>query len=43
LIKLLGPNVNLGNIPVGETMAVECYRLGLKDRTMLPFFQSIRR
>jgi phosphosulfolactate synthase len=37
LIKHLGQNVNLGNIPVTETMAVECYRLGLKDRTMLLF------
>src|SRR5512139_399069 len=35
LIQHLGPNVNLGNIPVDQTMAVECYRLGLKDRTML--------
>ena len=35
LILHLGQNVNLGNIPVDQTMAVECYRLGLKDRTML--------
>jgi phosphosulfolactate synthase len=35
LIQHLGQNVNLGNIPVDQTMAVECYRLGLKDRTML--------
>ena len=35
LIQHLGQNVNLGNIPVDQTMALECYRLGLKDRTML--------
>jgi phosphosulfolactate synthase len=35
LIQRFGANVNLGNIPVGETMAVECYRRGLKDRTMM--------
>lgn len=35
LIQRLGPNVNLGNIPVADAMAVECYRRGLKDRTML--------
>lgn len=35
LIKLVGPNVNLGNIPVAEAMTVESYRLGLKDRTLM--------
>jgi phosphosulfolactate synthase len=40
LIQHLGQNVNLGNIPVDQVMAVECYRLGLKDRTMLQFHKS---
>lgn len=40
LIQHLGQNVNLGNIPVDQTMAVECYRLGLKDRTMLVMHRS---
>jgi phosphosulfolactate synthase len=40
LIQHLGPNVNLGNIPVDQTMAVECYRLGLKDRTMLQMWKG---
>ncbi len=35
LIQHVGPNVNLGNIPVDQAMVVECYRLGLKDRTMM--------
>lgn len=39
LIKILGPNVNLGNIPVEEAIAVETYRLGLKDRTMMQIFE----
>jgi phosphosulfolactate synthase len=40
LIQLLGPNINLGNIPVTETMAVECYRRGLKDRTMMQMWKA---
>jgi len=40
LIQHLGQNVNLGNIPVDQTMALECYRLGLKDRTMLVMHRS---
>lgn len=40
LIQRLGPNINLGNIPVTETMAVECYRRGLKDRTMLQMWKG---
>lgn len=40
LIQRLGPNINLGNIPVPETMAVECYRRGLKDRTMMQMWNG---
>jgi len=40
LIKLLGTNVNLGNIPIGEAMTVESYRLGLKDRTILQMWEE---
>jgi phosphosulfolactate synthase len=40
LIQRLGANINLGNIPVTETMAVECYRRGLKDRTMLQMWKG---
>lgn len=43
LIQLLGPNVNLGNIPISEAVAVECYRLGLKDRTMLQMWKGAGR
>jgi phosphosulfolactate synthase len=42
LIKLLGPNVNLGNIPVAEVMTVESYRLGLKDRTILQTWERVK-
>jgi phosphosulfolactate synthase len=42
LIQHLGQNVNLGNIPVDQAMAVECYRLGLKDRTMLQMWKGTR-
>jgi phosphosulfolactate synthase len=42
LIVHLGQNVNLGNIPVDQTMALECYRLGLKDRTMLVMHKVAR-
>lgn len=42
LIQQLGPNVNLGNIPVDQTMALECYRLGLKDRTMMQVWKANR-
>jgi phosphosulfolactate synthase len=39
LIKLMGPNVNLGNIPPMEVIAVESYRRGLKDRTMIEIWK----
>jgi phosphosulfolactate synthase len=38
-IKKFGPNVNLGNIPPEEVIALETLRLGLRAdtlRTMLP-------
>ena len=43
LIHQLGQNVNLGNIPVTELMAVEAYRLGLKDRTMMQMWKGNRK
>jgi phosphosulfolactate synthase len=33
LITLFGPNVNLGNIPPGEALALEALRLGLRSDT----------
>ncbi len=39
-IKKLGPDVNLGNIPWGEAMAVEALRRGLRGDTMLDLWQS---
>lgn len=35
-IKRLGPNVNLGNIPPGEVLAMEALRRGLRSDTLLP-------
>lgn len=37
MIKRFGPNVNLGNIRADDLVAVECYRQGLKEQTMLEF------
>ncbi len=34
LIQHLGPNVNLGNIPVGEVLALEALRVGLRFETL---------
>lgn len=34
LILLLGPNVNLGNIPPGEVLALEALRVGLRSDTL---------
>jgi phosphosulfolactate synthase len=39
-IKLLGPNVNLGNIANGEVIALETLRLGLRGDTLLDFLPS---
>ncbi|MEN6452962.1 MAG: phosphosulfolactate synthase [Prolixibacteraceae bacterium] len=36
-IKLLGPNVNLGNIASNEVIALETLRLGLRGDTLLDF------
>ena len=36
-IKLLGPNVNLGNIAPNEVIALETLRLGLRGDTLLSF------
>lgn len=36
LIKRFGVNVNLGNIPPGEILALEALRLGLRGDTLLP-------
>ena len=36
-IKLLGPNVNLGNISVVDVIPLECLRLGLRGDTFLDF------
>jgi phosphosulfolactate synthase len=35
-IKRFGPNVNLGNIPPGEILALEALRRGLRADTLLP-------
>ena len=36
-IKLLGPNVNLGNIAPNEIIPLECLRLGLRGDTFFNF------
>jgi phosphosulfolactate synthase len=36
-IKLLGPNVNLGNIATNEIIPLETLRLGLRGDTLLSF------
>lgn len=35
LVKRVGPNVNLGNIRADDLLALECYRQGLKEQTLL--------
>jgi phosphosulfolactate synthase len=40
-IKLLGPNVNLGNIAPEEIIPLETLRLGLRGDTLLTFLPSI--
>ncbi len=39
-IKLLGPNVNLGNIAVNEVIPLECLRQGLRGDTFLDFLPA---
>jgi phosphosulfolactate synthase len=33
-VRRFGPEVNLGNVPVGEVLALETLRLGLRSDTM---------
>ncbi|MHA1605982.1 MAG: phosphosulfolactate synthase [Candidatus Freyarchaeota archaeon] len=40
LIKRFGPNVNLGNVQVGDVIPLETLRLGLRGDTMLKFLLS---
>lgn len=40
-IKLLGPNVNLGNIATNEIIPLETLRLGLRGDTLLTFLPCI--
>jgi phosphosulfolactate synthase len=40
-IKLLGPNVNLGNIATNEIISLETLRLGLRGDTLLTFLPCI--
>lgn len=42
LIKRLGPNVNLANIPPTDLLTVESFRLGLKEHTLLHTFEKHR-
>lgn len=39
-IKLLGPNVNLGNIATNEVISLETLRLGLRGDTLLSFLPN---
>lgn len=39
-INRLGPNVNLGNIRADDLVALECFRQGLKEQTLLPARQK---
>ena len=41
-IKLLGPNVNLGNIPPTDLLTVESFRMGLKEHTLLHTWEKTR-
>ena len=36
-IKHFGANVNLGNIPTSDIIALECLRLGLRGDTFFTF------
>jgi phosphosulfolactate synthase len=40
-IKLLGPNVNLGNIATNEIISLETLRLGLRGDTLLTFIPCV--
>lgn len=39
-IKHFGPNVNLGNIPTSDIIALECLRLGLRGDTFFTFLPN---
>ena len=39
-IKLLGENVNLGNIGTNDVIPLECLRLGLRGDTFFNFIQK---
>jgi phosphosulfolactate synthase len=39
-IKLLGPNVNLGNIAYNDVVPLECLRLGLRGDTFFDFLPA---
>jgi phosphosulfolactate synthase len=41
-IKMLGANVNLGNIAPGEVLAMEALRLGLRGDTITDFIPALR-
>ena len=43
LIKKLGPNVNLGNIPPTDLLTLESFRRGLKEHTLLFMWERHRR
>jgi len=39
-IKHFGANVNLGNIPTSDIIALECLRLGLRGDTFFTFISD---
>lgn len=41
-IKLLGPNVNLGNIPPTDLLTLESFRRGLKEHTLLHTWERLK-
>jgi phosphosulfolactate synthase len=43
LIKRLGPNVNLGNIPPTDLLTLESFRRGLKEHTLLHTWERLNR
>src|SRR5690606_36272649 len=40
LIERFGPNVNLGNVPPGELLALEALRVGLRGDTLRPVVRA---
>ena len=43
LIQQFGPNVNLGNIPTGEVLALEALRAGLRFETFYRIAEELER